>query len=224
MVVVALVLVVSATGITLYTKERNNRIERARLAYAALVIPKDDNYNNGEKDELRKLLDRRESLLASLDFAQLESLQTEFDALVQRVNDRWDTEGKRTAKKSEVEAVQLVDGANESESEIFNTRKQQLLDMIERGESNDAINAALAVLKQTNDDIQQRIEAASVSSYQGGSDGGYTPPASTPSRNGGGSSQGGSNQRGGGNGGNSNGGSSEKRCRTLPDGSQRCIL
>lgn len=61
--------------------------------------------------------------------------------------------------KNQVDKISIVNGANEQETQIFNTRKQQVYDLIKNNASVDEVNAAIAGLNQTNTDIQNRIDA-----------------------------------------------------------------
>lgn len=60
--------------------------------------------------------------------------------------------------KSQINAITCLDGANEQEKQIFDTRKQEALRLIANRASTDEINAAKEQLNTTNSDIQARID------------------------------------------------------------------
>lgn len=60
--------------------------------------------------------------------------------------------------KKEIEGISCLDGANDQEKQIFDTRKQEALKLIENRASTDEINAAKEQLNTTNSDIQARID------------------------------------------------------------------
>lgn len=60
--------------------------------------------------------------------------------------------------KAQINAITCLDGANEQEKQIFDTRKQEALKLIANRASTDEINAAKEQLNTTNSDIQARID------------------------------------------------------------------
>lgn len=60
--------------------------------------------------------------------------------------------------KSQINAITCLDGANEQEKQIFDTRKQEALKLIANRASTDEINTAKEQLNTTNSDIQARID------------------------------------------------------------------
>lgn len=60
--------------------------------------------------------------------------------------------------KEQTENVTVLAGANDQEKQIFDTRKQEVLDLIEQKASVEDIQKKLDELKQTNTDIQSRLD------------------------------------------------------------------
>ncbi|MGL5972776.1 MAG: hypothetical protein ACRCZK_03585 [Oscillospiraceae bacterium] len=143
---------------------------------------------------------------------------------------------KYVEKKGEVDAYVIIEGANETEVGIFNGRKDEVLAMIARRDSFDAIEEKFNALKQTNVDIEARKHAQNVaaeqvaasstarSSYSDGYSGG----------SGGSRGSGNSGNGSGSSGGNSGGGYTAppapdrpapqpEVCKTYPNGARRCM-
>jgi len=215
---VGVVIVTGAVTMILYGHDNQERIVATQEAYGSLIIPAGDNYNVEEKEKLQELLDKRDVLFHNLQFIELQNLQSEFDVLDQSVKQRIELDKKFEDKKTEVEGINILDGANDAEVEIFNTRKAQVLSLIEQRQTDEVINEAIATLKSTNDDIQKRLDNERLNANRGG---GYHP---TPPRGNGGGSQGGGNRGQGGNsrpGGGASAG--QEVCVRKPDGSEVCV-
>jgi len=224
MLLAATILIVSATGVTLYTRERQQRAQQTQVAYDKLTVPGDAEYSAQEKEQLQKLLSKREELRTKHDFKALDALQQEFDDLDTQVKHRIDDDKKYHEKKTVIDAVTIVAGANDAEQGIFNTRKAEVLALIERRVAIEEIEHALKVLNDTNTDIQQRLDAEATVQAQHKAQ----APSYEPSRSGGGAGSGnrgasnpGSQSRGNqGNG--SASGNTPERCIKDRNGSTLC--
>jgi len=159
MAVVACVVFISATGVTLYTKEINTKVAQTQQVYWGLQFPDDTQYNDAEKAELTALLTRRDELFNVLDAAGLAELQPAVDTLSSKVKDRLAADEKYRVKRAEVETINVLTGASDSEVAIFNDRKANVLQLIEDRKSDEEISESLSVLNGTNSDIQARLDA-----------------------------------------------------------------
>lgn len=79
--VISLVLIVSATGVTLYANDINNKVQQTQVLYHSIKIPNTDEYSDVELLTFNSLQERKEQAFNKLDIITLKSLEIEFDVL-----------------------------------------------------------------------------------------------------------------------------------------------
>lgn len=162
--IVALVLLLGAGGYTIYAKDLNAKVEATQVAYHNMVLPDTSKYNDMEKTELDVLLTERQVAFEKLDVISLREIQEKFNLLDKKINARIKLEHSQKLyadKKSEIEMINIVEGAKEEEKNIFNGRKAEALQMVADMVEITIIDAKILELKQTNTDIENRKTAES---------------------------------------------------------------
>lgn len=171
--IVALALLLGAGGYTLYAKDLNaKKVEATQVAYHKIILPVTEAYNETEKAEFDVLLTERQVAFEKLDVISLDGIQQKLNMLDKKVNARIEAERIQNLysdKKAEIEAITIAESANEEETNIFNARKVQVLQMVTDKVDMSVIDAKISELKQTNTDIETRktndATAAATPSY-----------------------------------------------------------
>lgn len=177
--VISLVLIASATGITLYAKDIESKVQQTQSLYHGIKIADTEKYNVVELAEFNALQDKRKLAFDTLNITALQTLQADFDALNTTVTERIEKEQRvkqYADKKAEIDGINIVDGSTLEEQAIFNERKQTALNMVADMKPFDEIVNAISQLMQTNIDIQARKQSdvdAQLQSSVGSSSGGY---------------------------------------------------
>ena len=208
LLVLTMVLLGSTGGYIMYSKTVNEQVMQTQAAYHAIVLPKTDTYTAEEKNEYDVILSEREQAFDAMDVISLGKIQEKMNALDKKVAVR--IESERVAKlyeekKAKIESITIVDGANETETSIFEGRKAEALQLVANKAEMTIIEAKIIELEQTNSDIENRkqdepevVSNTPVIYYddsspsgrssndgasntgEGSGDGGNTPPPSTP--------------------------------------------
>lgn len=159
LLVLTMVLLGSTGGYIMYSKTVNEQVMQTQAAYHAIVLPKTDTYTAEEKNEYDTILSEREQAFNAMDVISLEKIQEKMNVLDNKVTDR--IESERIAKlyedkKTKIEGIALVDGANETEASIFEGRKAEALQLVADKAEMTVIDAKIIELEQTNVDIENR--------------------------------------------------------------------
>ena len=157
-VVFALALFIGAFGVNLYAKEQH----RQDVFNAYWSINKQDttNYNDDELTQYNDIMLERENSFESQNLEVLLTVSNKLTMLDDDVKTRIEKEltEKYQNKLIEVNAISIVDGANGQEIDIFNSRKNTTIDLINYRFSFEEIDKAIATLNNTNTDINNRKE------------------------------------------------------------------
>jgi hypothetical protein len=144
-------------------KQHEELILATQELYESLQLQDIENYSNKELERYNTLLASREQYFKTNDLNALMKVQNRLTTLNETATARIEKEAaelqaKYDSKKDEVNIIKIVDGANEQENEIFNTRKNVILKTIEEKAEFETIDNAIIALKNTNSDINARIE------------------------------------------------------------------
>ena len=161
-------------------KQQEKLILATQELYESLQSQDIENYSNKELERYNTLLALREQHFAANDLNALLKVQNRLTTLNETATTRVEKEAaelqaKYDSKKDEVNIIKIVDGANEQETEIFNTRKNAVLKAIEEKVEFEKIDNSITTLKNTNTDINTRIdndriahEQANLNTWTGG--------------------------------------------------------
>jgi|GEM_PF-5764392 len=144
-------------------KQHEELVLATQELYESLQLQNIKNYSNKELERYNTLLASREQYFKTNDLNALMKVQNRLTTLnetatVRIKKEAAESQAKYDIKKDEVNIIKIVDGANEQENEIFSTRKNAVLKAIEEKAEFETIDNAIIALKNTNSDINMRIE------------------------------------------------------------------
>lgn len=168
-IIVFVVLLGVGGGYAIYANDMQMKIESTQKAYHSIILPGTDEYNVIELAEFNTILEEKEKAFIDFDVISLNNIQNKINTLDKRVLERIETEKIEklyAEKKDEVEAINIVEAANQDETNIFHSRKAEALQLVADRVAIEVIDTKIAELKQTNVDIEARkaVPASSNSS------------------------------------------------------------
>jgi hypothetical protein len=198
-----LIIVGSIIGITyaIQTQQKEQHRQEIFNAYWSIKLPDTINYNEDEQQQYEKIVAAKNNHFETQDLTSLNTIQEQLNNLDESVKTRIENEltEKYNEKTTEINNIKIVDGANDQEAEIFNTRKNNVLKLVEERKTFEEIDNAINTLKDTNKDIESRKENDRIAQEQANRNTSWTGGGTSGNTGGGSSSNGGQSNNGGGN-------------------------